>query len=397
MNSKHWAVVLGCDVNGLGIIRSLGEKGISILALDHKQSAIGFHSKFVSESIVCPNPLHSDSDLTAFLIDIGESFDGIKILFPAKDSYVSAIAKSKNKLARYYKIPFSGWDVTEYMVDKARQYKKAAEHGIPMPETFYPGEGKDITALSEDIKFPLILKPAYSEAFFVRYGIKAVKCNSGKELMENFKRYTADGFRMLVQQFIEGDASHLYEFQSYINNKGEATAAFVGRKLEQYLPDLGTGTHFVSVKNPPIVDIGLQVLRIFGYHGISFIEFKLDRGDGRYKLIEINPRTTHSNSLSLECGVNIPYAAYEDLTGGYKGRAMLSYSIGKEWVWPENGFLERKSFMIYIRNIFTRKHYVYAIFSFRDLLPEIAFFYNVLLQYIEDFFGKIKRFVKDPE
>jgi len=391
MNSKHWAVVLGCDVNGLGIIRSLGGKDISILALDHNPYAIGFHSKFVSESIVCPNPLHSEFKLTESLMDIGKRVDGIKILFPAKDSYVTAIAKSRNKLEPYYKIPFSGWDVTEHMVDKERQYRKAAEHGIPMPDTFYPREEKDIGSLSEDIKFPLILKPAYSEAFFIRYGIKAVKCNSGKELMEKFKKYTADGFRMIVQKFIEGDASQLYEFQSYINNKGEATATFVGRKLEQYLPDLGTGTHFVSVKNPRIVDVGLQVLKIFAYHGISFVEFKLDQEDGEYKLIEINPRTTHSNSLSSECGVNIPYAAYEDVTGGYKGEAMLSYMTGREWIWPENGFLERKSFMIYIRNIFTRKNYVYAIFSFRDLLPEIVFLYNVLRQYIEGFFRKIKK------
>ena len=152
----------------------------------------------------------------------------------------------------------------------------------------------------------------------------------------------------------------------------------------------------MSVRNPRVVDSGLQILKLFGYYGISFIEFKLDQRDGRYKLIEMNPRTTHSNSLTFECGMNITYAAYQDVTSGYMGKAMTVYSTGKEWIWPENGFWGRKCFMIYISNIFTRKNYVYAIFSFRDLLPEIAFFYNVLRQYVAGFFAKIKRLVRNP-
>jgi len=391
MNSRCWAVVLGCDVSGLGVIRSLGEKNISILALDHNPHAIGFHSKFVSESIVCPHPLDSEYDLVEFLVGIGERLNGVKILFPTKDSYVSAIAKSRDTLEPYYKIPFSKWDVIEHIVDKEKQYKRAAEHGIPLPETFYPKDEYDIEALSDDFEFPLILKPVYSEKFYARYSIKAVKCNSKKDLIEKFVKYSADGFKMIVQKFIEGNASQLYEFQSYTNNTGEVMAMFIGKKLKQHPPETGTGSHFVSVKEPLLVDMGLRVLRIFDYQGISSIEFKLDQREGRYKLIEINPRTTHCNSLSSECGVNIPYAAYKDTWGGYTGKAIHSYTIGEEWIWPEYGFLKRKCFTIYIKDLFTRKHRVYAVFSFRDPLPEVFYFLGTLLQYIKGFLRKINK------
>lgn len=42
MDSDGWAFVLGCDVNGLGVIRSLGGKNIPIIALDHNPYAIHF-------------------------------------------------------------------------------------------------------------------------------------------------------------------------------------------------------------------------------------------------------------------------------------------------------------------------------------------------------------------
>jgi len=43
--------------------------------------------------------------------------------------------------------------------------------------------------------------------------------------MQNFKKHAGDRFKMVIQEFIEGDASQLYEFQSYINDEGEATAS----------------------------------------------------------------------------------------------------------------------------------------------------------------------------
>ncbi|MEW6416537.1 MAG: hypothetical protein AB1480_00230 [Nitrospirota bacterium] len=385
------AVVLGCGINGLGMIRSLGRENIPIFALDPDPNAIGMYSRFISKGIVCPDPLHSESDLIDFLMDLGKTSNNTKFLFPANDSYVAAIAKAKDKLETYYKVPFPGWDVIKDIVDKENQYKRAAEYDILLPETFYPKEKKDIEEISRNVNFPVILKPAHSYAFLIKYGIKAVKCTSKDKLIEEFEKYSITGFKMIIQEVIEGDASNLYEFQSYTNQKRDTLAMFMGRKLEQHPSDFGTGTAFESVEEPRIVELGLRVLEVFNCHGISFSEFKLDPKDRKFKLIEFNPRATHCNSLSTECGVNIPYAVYKDVTEEYKGKAILSYRVGKEWVWPENGFLERKRFMIYIKNIFTRKKCIYAIFSLNDPMPEISLFYNVLRQYIKGFLSMIKK------
>jgi predicted ATP-grasp superfamily ATP-dependent carboligase len=55
MNKKNPAVVLGMFETGLGVARSLGEKGILVHGFDFKKD-IGFYSRYV-EAQLCPYPL----------------------------------------------------------------------------------------------------------------------------------------------------------------------------------------------------------------------------------------------------------------------------------------------------------------------------------------------------
>ena len=64
-----------------------------------------------------------------------------------------------------------------------------------------------------------------------------------------------------------------------------------------------------------MVDSGLRLLKALGFHGISQVEFKRDPRDGRYKLMEVNPRLWQWHGLAAACGVDLPLIAYRDLTG----------------------------------------------------------------------------------
>ena len=52
-----------------------------------------------------------------------------------------------------------------------------------------------------------------------------------------------------------------------------------------------------------------------GYRGIAGLEYKLDREDNQYKLLDFNPRLMLSDSLTAHCGINFPLMQYLDLTG----------------------------------------------------------------------------------
>ena len=53
------------------------------------------------------------------------------------------------------------------------------------------------------------------------------------------------------------------------------------------------------------------------------IKFIKDQKDGKYKFIEMNPRTHWANTHSTFCGVNLPYIAYLDSKGLIQGCSIL--------------------------------------------------------------------------
>jgi acetyl/propionyl-CoA carboxylase alpha subunit len=79
-----------------------------------------------------------------------------------------------------------------------------------------------------------------------------------------------------------------------------------------------------------VVDAGLRLLRAFGYHGLSQVEFKRDPRDGRFKLMEINPRLWQWHGLATACGVDLPRIAYADLIGETPPDAHMNGN-GKRW------------------------------------------------------------------
>jgi predicted ATP-grasp superfamily ATP-dependent carboligase len=81
---------------------------------------------------------------------------------------------------------------------------------------------------------------------------------------------------------------------------------------------------------PEVVEASLQLLRSFGYHGLSQVEFKRDARDGRYKLMEINPRLWQWHGLASACGVDLPRIAYADLIGKTPPDAHMNGN-GKRW------------------------------------------------------------------
>jgi D-aspartate ligase len=79
-----------------------------------------------------------------------------------------------------------------------------------------------------------------------------------------------------------------------------------------------------------VVEQGLALLRALDFHGISQVELMRDPRDGRYKLLEVNPRLWQWHSLAAACGVDLPWIAYRDLVGDPLPPARM-HGDGKRW------------------------------------------------------------------
>ena len=107
---------------------------------------------------------------------------------------------------------------------------------------------------------------------------------------------------------------------------------------------------------------GLRFLAALGYRGLSQVEFKRDPRDGRYKLMEINPRLYQWHGLAAACGVDLPRLAYCDLLGLPLPAASMNGG-GKRWAIT---FLAGRA-------AFQRPPYVDAVLALDDLRPAAVY------------------------
>jgi predicted ATP-grasp superfamily ATP-dependent carboligase len=307
-------------VNGLAAIRSLGRAGIRVLALDHRPSALGFRSRY-AEPFVGPDPRVDETRFIAFLRALGEA-----VVFPTHDEGLNAVARYVDDLE--VRAPFPAWDLLEQVQSKRSQLEHAEAAGIATPLTRYPGSAGEARAAAAEIGLPVLVKPEHPVGFKQRFRRQAFSCATIEEVEDAYAR--AEEFAPMVQELVPGDDDTLYTVGSYLSRDGRALGVFCGRKLRQTPRGIGTCRVGEAVWVDEAVDSALRLLAEFGYFGLSQVEFKHDARDGRFKLMEINPRLWQWHGLAAACGVDLPLIAYTDLVGGTPPEAEMD-GFGKRW------------------------------------------------------------------
>lgn len=314
-------------VNGLAAIRSLGRRGLRVLALDHRPYALGFRSRY-AEPRLAPDPLDDEDGFIAALRAIAEETDGPLPVFPTHDEHVNAIARHAGALGASYRFPFPSWEVLERIQSKRHQLETAESAGLPVPRTIHPASLDEALAAGAELGFPVMVKPSANVGFRRSHGRQLFRCESATDLERAYE--AAAPYEPMVQELIPGGDEELYTLGSYLTPGGEALGLFSGHKLRQTRGYMGSARIGEAVWVEEVVEQGLAFLRALGYHGISQVETKRDPRDGRYKLMEINPRLWQWHSLAAACGVDLPYIAYRDLIGNPLPPARM-HGDGKRW------------------------------------------------------------------
>jgi predicted ATP-grasp superfamily ATP-dependent carboligase len=328
MSERGTAVVAEVAwVNGLAAIRSLGRHGLRVLALDHRPYALGFRSRY-AEPRLAPDPLDDEEGFIEALGSIAEETDAVLPVFPTHDEHVNAIARHADVLAERYRFPFPSWEVLERIQSKRHQLETAEAAGLPVPRTILPTSLDEALAAGDDLGYPLVVKPSANVGFRRSHRRQLFRCETPAELERAYE--AAAPYEPMVQELIPGGDEELYTLGSYVSPDGEALGLFSGHKLRQTRGFMGSARIGEAVWVDEVVEEGLAFLRALGYHGISQVETKRDPRDGRYKLMEINPRLWQWHSLAAACGVDLPYIAYRDLVGEPLPPARM-HGDGKRW------------------------------------------------------------------
>jgi D-aspartate ligase len=296
-------------VNGLAAIRSLGRAGVRVLAVDHRPSALGFRSRY-AERVVVPDPLEDEAGFIDAVRVLARQAGAALPVFPTHDPGLNALARN---LDDSFLAPFPPWEILAAVQSKRSQLERAAEAGVAIPATLHPRSGAEARAAADELGFPVLVKPSDPVGFKRRFRRQAFRCETAAEVEAGYAR--AEEFEPMVQELVPGGDGSLYTVGSYLARDGRPLGVFCGRKLRQTPPGIGTCRVGEAVWVEEVVEAALRLLRVFGFYGLSQVEFKRDPRDGRFKLMEINPRLWQWHGLAAACGVDLPRIAYADLVG----------------------------------------------------------------------------------
>ena len=294
----------------LGAIRSLGERGIYVIAGASSKYAQSFYSRYCSEELIYPDPRNED-EFAGFLLKYVKD-NKIDVLLPVGYLATIALSKHKDDFCKYTKLPIANRDSMEIASDKDKTLEFAKNLGIAIPKTY--------NTIEEIVNFPIVVK-GIKECGRIRY------VNSQEELS---KITIANS---VLQEYIPGEG---YGFLALFNN-GEARAIFMHKRIRQYPVTGGPSTAAESIYDPKLRELGTRLLKALNWHGVAMVEFKKDLRDGEFKLMEINPKFWGSLDLSIASGVDFPYLIIKMAIDG-DIEPVLNYKVGIKfrWLFPDD-------------------------------------------------------------
>jgi len=381
--TKTGVIIIEGHVQGLSNTRSFGEAGIPVYVID-KTNCIARYSRYCKKFFYCPDFL--SDDFSQFLIDLAqkENLDGW-ILMPSNDHAVYNISKNKEILEQYYKHIVPDEKILENIYDKAKLLDIATHLNLTIPQTQFFLSPQD--PVMTGLKFPLITKGRNGLSFFKTLGRKVFLSESDTELREQLKKisekYPIE--KTFTQELIPFDGNNkTISFTAFCIN-GEIQSHWMGEKVREHPIRFGTATFAKSILCPQLSEPSREILNHLKYTGVCEIEYLLDPRDGKYKLIEINPRTWLWVGLAKSCGVDYALMIYNFLNG-IATNYPTEYQVGVNWV----NYVTDLPFSLIA--IFRRKLNVNqffssfkgktmnAIFSWQDIKPGI--FFLIMLFYI---------------
>lgn len=371
--SAPGALIVGGAHVSTAIARSLGRYGIPVwLMANHP---IATYSRYVQRSFDWPGADHADG--LSSIVDLATRH-GLHgwVLIATGDQDMRMIAMNRALLSQYFCVATPDWDTIQWAYDKRLTYQRAASLGIDFPASFQPRSLDEIARL--DCRFPVILKPAIRESMDEFTQAKAWKADDRDQLLALYKRAAAlvGNDAVIVQEWIPGSGESQYSYAG-LWECGEPVVSLVARRARQHPIDFGRSSTYVeTIEQNEVEELACRFLKSLNYTGVAEVEFKHDKRDGHYKLLDVNGRFWTWNGLGDVAGVDFPYLAWRQALGETvapaRAKAGVAWVHASRDIMAAYGEIRRGTLTVggYLKSF--RKRLAHANFAFDDPMPAIV-------------------------
>ena len=310
------ALVLGADYRALGVVRSLGRRGVPVWVIRDGDDALAARSRYAQRRLDWPRS-DANAQLTFVLGLAKKGADGFALI-PSGDETAAFVARHHDALSARYAVTVPPWATMRFAYDKRLTYPLARGLGLDVPWTATPRDRADLADLAaREIRYPVVIKPAFKETFNRLTAAKAWRVDDRAALLRRYDEACAlvAPETILVQELIPGGGEAQFSYAALCAD-GEPLAALTARRTRQYPADFGRASTYVeTVDRPQIEAPARALLRELGWTGLVEVEFKHDARDGQDKLLDVNPRVWGWHTLCARAGVDFPHLLWRMACG----------------------------------------------------------------------------------
>ena len=377
------AIVMNMFYTGLGIARSLGERGVPVIGLTAHRGVYGNWTRY-AKTVRAPDSRKEPDALLEFMLGLGRKLDGRSVVFPTRDDDLVFLDRFRTELEPFFSIVAPQRFALNACLNKQTTGLLAQEANVPAPKCWAIAGPEELRRIAGEVTYPCVLKPlaAYhwrQEDNWELVGArKAISISTQRELLSEYEIIARADERALVQEMVVGPDDGLMIVACYLDQESRWVAGLQLQKILQIPEGFGTGCIVQSTSSSDLFGPTMRLLRTMRFTGIAEVEYKRDAASGEYKLIEINARPWDQHRLGNAAGVDLIYAAYCDHSGLPVPRPCQP-TPGHKWIAEDGLFAAvlhaarrgKPKVRSLLRLI--RGKRIYAIWSLRDPLPSLAY------------------------
>ncbi len=302
---------------GVGAIRSLGRLGVPMYAITEDRYTPAAASRYLKGRFVWPTTGREDPErLVDGLLRIGRRIGRPTVLIPTDEEAAVLIAEHVDVLGDRFLCPRSPSGLSRRLASKQGLHELCTEHGIPSPRAAFPQSQADIEDFAARARFPVVAK---NREAFQRRSRPAVHGTTRIADAAHLRHLAKDWGPhpgVILQEYLPREEAEDWIVHAYFDGDSAALTMFTGVKVRSWPPHAGMTACAYVVDNPELAEMTAQFIKRIGFSGIVDLDWRYDRRDRRYKLLDFNPRMGAQFRLfENEAGIDVVRAQHLDLTG----------------------------------------------------------------------------------
>jgi predicted ATP-grasp superfamily ATP-dependent carboligase len=337
--------VLGIEhPRGVAVARSLGRRGVRVVAVEHDPRARGLRSRYLERCVL----VDDDPERTiATLETLGR--DGGGVLIPTNDRYLMLVSRYHERLSRLFSVTVPPWDVLEPLLNKPECYRLGEAAGLRAPRCFAPRDAADLERIVAGLdldsqRYVLSARvPGTVPVDEVTGRMTTIAGDDADTIRARCLSIAArTGDLPVIMEVIPGRSDRCVGVSMVVDRDHVPVVAYCVRRLQLQIYatgrafihpyEMGGNVYCETVRDDEAIEAATRLVRQARFHGAITVEFRRDARDDGLTLVKADPRVVRATALSPALGMDVSAALYDVFTGRRPAVAE-SYPAGVAWLW----------------------------------------------------------------